>query len=201
MTSPSANDRRGFAPGASGVGHGHPGTRCAGRAATPGTRVARLRLAGALRHLAGDKHRATLFDTDRAKVLEALDYALSLTHAGPTEIRALIFELRPESLEMEGLVAALTKQIAAASVRHGIEIELTCAMNPMCGSRSKNRCTESPRSTEQHGQTAQRERLDVRLSTSRTSSAWRCATTASALIRWPATRVTWDCARCASGRR
>ena len=58
-------------------------------------RVARLRLAGAVRHLAGDKHRATLFDTDRAKVLEALDYALSLTRGGLMEMRALTSSYGP----------------------------------------------------------------------------------------------------------
>ena len=36
------------------------------------------------------------------------------------EMRALIFELRPESLEQEGLVAALEKQVAALEARHGI---------------------------------------------------------------------------------
>ena len=45
-------------------------------------------------------------------------------------MRALIFELRPESLEMEGLVAALTKQIAALQVRHGIEVELNLCDEP-----------------------------------------------------------------------
>ncbi len=58
-----------------------------------------------------------LFDVDRTKVLEALNYALSLAHAGLTEMRALIFELRPESLEMEGLVVALTKRTAAVRAR------------------------------------------------------------------------------------
>ena len=72
----------------------------------------------------------TLFDTDRTKVLEALNYALSLTHAGLTEMRALIFELRPESLEMEGLVVALTKQVEALRVRHGIEVELSLCDEP-----------------------------------------------------------------------
>jgi signal transduction histidine kinase len=36
-----------------------------------------------------------------------------------TEMRALIFELRPESLEKEGLAAALEKQAAALQARHG----------------------------------------------------------------------------------
>jgi signal transduction histidine kinase len=39
------------------------------------------------------------------------------------EMRALIFELRPESLEQEGLVAALSKQVAALEARHDIEVE------------------------------------------------------------------------------
>jgi PAS domain S-box-containing protein len=69
----------------------------------------------------------TLFDTDQEKVREALNYVLSLTQAGLTEMRALIFELRPESLEMEGLVIALTKQTAALRARQGIEVKfLTC---------------------------------------------------------------------------
>lgn len=72
----------------------------------------------------------TLFDTDRAKVLEALSYALSLAHAGLTEMRALIFELRPESLEREGLVSALTKQVEALRARHGIQVELNLCDEP-----------------------------------------------------------------------
>jgi signal transduction histidine kinase len=54
---------------------------------------------------------------------EPLDYVLSLAEAGMAEMRALIFELRPESLEEEGLVAALGKQVAALEARHGIEVE------------------------------------------------------------------------------
>lgn len=45
-------------------------------------------------------------DDDPAEVAEPLDYVLSLAEAGVAEMRALIFELRPESLESEGLVAA-----------------------------------------------------------------------------------------------
>ena len=47
---------------------------------------------------------------------------LSLAEAGLTEMRALIFELRPEALEQEGLVAALEKQVATVRARHGIEV-------------------------------------------------------------------------------
>jgi len=63
------------------------------------------------------------FDEDPAEVPEILDYVLSLAEAGMTEMSALIFELRPESLETEGLVAAIGKQAAALEARHGIEVE------------------------------------------------------------------------------
>ena len=46
------------------------------------------------------------------------------------EMRALIFELRPESLEAEGLVAALEKQTAVLKARHGIEVEATLCEEP-----------------------------------------------------------------------
>jgi PAS domain S-box-containing protein len=72
----------------------------------------------------------TLFETDRPKVLEALNYVLSLTQAGLAEMRALIFELRPESLELEGLAAALAKQTAALRARHGIDVELRVCDEP-----------------------------------------------------------------------
>jgi PAS domain S-box-containing protein len=72
----------------------------------------------------------TLFGSDQTKVLEALHYALSLTHAGLTEMRALIFELRPESLVQEGLVIALTKLVDATRVRHGFEVELGLCDEP-----------------------------------------------------------------------
>jgi signal transduction histidine kinase len=47
-----------------------------------------------------------------------------------TEMRALIFELRPESLEKEGLVAALEKQAAAVQARHGIRVEAELDREP-----------------------------------------------------------------------
>jgi len=71
-----------------------------------------------------------LFDSDQSKVLEALNYILAQAEAGITEMRALIFELRPESLEAEGLVAALTKQGAALQARHGIPVILNPCDEP-----------------------------------------------------------------------
>ena len=72
----------------------------------------------------GARTARTLLDKDAAKAVEPVDYVLSLAEAGLAEMRALIFELRPESLETEGLVAALEKQIAATSARYGLRIEM-----------------------------------------------------------------------------
>ncbi len=61
-------------------------------------------------------------DRDPNELPESLDYLLSLAEAALDEMRALIFELRPESLESEGLVTALSKQGAALQARHGITV-------------------------------------------------------------------------------
>src|SRR5205814_5246103 len=53
----------------------------------------------------------------------SIDYILTLTEAGLAEMRALIFELRPESLKIEGLVAALTKQVAVLRTRYKLTVE------------------------------------------------------------------------------
>jgi signal transduction histidine kinase len=70
----------------------------------------------------GARTARTLLDRDPAKVVEPVEYVLSLAEAGLAEMRALIFELRPESLEIEGLVVALDKQVAATAARYGIEV-------------------------------------------------------------------------------
>ncbi|RIK37971.1 MAG: hypothetical protein DCC58_17265 [Chloroflexi bacterium] len=71
-----------------------------------------------------------LLDRDPARVAEPLDYVLSLSEAGLAEMRALIFELRPESLAEEGLVAALEKQTAALRARHRIDVQVTLPDEP-----------------------------------------------------------------------
>jgi PAS domain S-box-containing protein len=67
---------------------------------------------------------------DPERAAEPLEYATTLAEAGMTEMRALIFELRPESLEKEGLVAALEKQAAAVQARHGIRVDAELDREP-----------------------------------------------------------------------
>jgi len=62
-------------------------------------------------------------ESDPEQVLASIDYVLTLAEAGLAEMRALIFELRPESLEIEGLVAALTKQVAVLRTRYKLTVE------------------------------------------------------------------------------
>ena len=68
--------------------------------------------------------------SDPANAKEPVDYVLSLAQAGLAEMRALIFELRPESLEIEGLVAAIDKHVAATRSRYGIDVDARLAGEP-----------------------------------------------------------------------
>jgi signal transduction histidine kinase len=80
-----------------------------------GTRTARMRVGD-------DPHNA----------VEPLDYVASLAQAGLAEMRALVFELRPESLEEEGLVAAIEKQAASVSARYKLDVKLDLGEEPDC---------------------------------------------------------------------
>ena len=72
----------------------------------------------------------TFVDTSRERTIKALDYVLGLADASLVEMRALIFELRPESLVKEGLTGALTRQIAAVRARHGLAVEAEVCGEP-----------------------------------------------------------------------
>jgi PAS domain S-box-containing protein len=73
---------------------------------------------------------STLLTRNPDKVAEPIDHIRSLAQAAMAEMRALIFELRPESLENEGLVAALTKQVAATRVRHYLDVSAQLCAEP-----------------------------------------------------------------------
>ncbi len=70
----------------------------------------------------GARTAKSLQKIDPSRLNEPLDYILSLAEAGMTEMRALIFELRPESIEQEGLVIALGKQASSVQARHAIHV-------------------------------------------------------------------------------
>jgi PAS domain S-box-containing protein len=74
---------------------------------------------------------------DPERVADPLEYVLSLSEAGLAEMRALIFELRPESLETEGLVAALEKQAAVLKARYEIEVKTILCDEPGASPEAK----------------------------------------------------------------
>jgi PAS domain S-box-containing protein len=79
----------------------------------------------------------TLLQRDPSKVAEPLDYVLSQAEAALTEMRALIFELRPESLETEGLIAAISRQAAALNARHEIVVSIELCNEPDLSLKAK----------------------------------------------------------------
>jgi len=74
--------------------------------------------------------REALESSDPAQALTSIEYVLALAEAGLAEMRALIFELRPESLELEGLVAALMKQVAFLRARYKLTVEADLVDEP-----------------------------------------------------------------------
>jgi signal transduction histidine kinase len=81
----------------------------------------------------GARTARTLLERDKIDdkgITESIDYVMSLAQAGLAEMRALIFELRPESLETEGLVAALNKHAEALKARHQIDVSMDLCDEP-----------------------------------------------------------------------
>ncbi len=78
----------------------------------------------------GTRTARMLLDRDPKRLAEPLDYIMNLADAGLSEMRALIFELRPEVLEAEGLVAGLTKQAEAIQVRHKLQVTVNLGEEP-----------------------------------------------------------------------
>jgi len=58
---------------------------------------------------------------------QAISYSLNLANTAISEMRALIFALRPETLERQGLIAALQAQIDLLQPHHGMNITFDAA--------------------------------------------------------------------------
>ncbi|MBN9391481.1 MAG: PAS domain S-box protein [Chloroflexi bacterium] len=81
--------------------------------------------------LVGTNSARILAERDPSRLPQSLDYIGNLAQSGMAEMRALLFELRPESLENEGLVAALSKQAAAIKARYALDIQVTTGAEPL----------------------------------------------------------------------
>lgn len=78
----------------------------------------------------GAKTARKYIDTDPAAAAEPLDYVISLAAAGLAEMRALIFDLYPESIRNEGLIKAIERQVTVLASRYGIDVEWLRADEP-----------------------------------------------------------------------
>lgn len=68
---------------------------------------------------------AAAADPAMAKAASDIAALRELTSAALAEMRALIFEIRPDALAEAGLVAALTRQAAALTARSGIDVTVS----------------------------------------------------------------------------
>ncbi|MVN85417.1 histidine kinase [Deinococcus sp. HMF7620] len=73
--------------------------------------------------------RATL-ERDPAKTRQSLDYTIRLAEGGVSEMKALLFSLRPDALEEGGLIAALTQHAHALEARHGLTVHADLRAEP-----------------------------------------------------------------------
>ena len=73
--------------------------------------------------------RATL-DKDPARTQASLDYTIRLAEGGVSEMKALLFSLRPDALEEGGLVAALSQHAHALEARHGLKVHAELNTEP-----------------------------------------------------------------------
>jgi signal transduction histidine kinase len=76
----------------------------------------------------GTRTTRELIPTNTQQALASTDYVLNLTDGALAEMRALIFELRPENLVTEGLLVALQKQVAALCKRHNLDASITAML-------------------------------------------------------------------------
>lgn len=101
---------------------------------------------------------------DYGEAERAMSYTHRLAEAAMSEMRALILELRPETLEQEGLVAALQRHVDALRSRHGLDVRATLGLEPALGLETKEAlyriCQEALHNAVKH---ARATRLELRL--------------------------------------
>jgi PAS domain S-box-containing protein len=85
----------------------------------------------------GARSALELLSKDPTQVREPLEYVLRLSEAALAEMRALIFELRPEALEREGLTGALKHHTAVLRSRHRIQVDESLETEPVLGWEGK----------------------------------------------------------------
>lgn len=69
-------------------------------------------------------------ENEPGEAVAPMQYVIALTEAGLAEMRVLIFELRPESLATDGIVAALNRQLALLRTRNKLLTETELGAEP-----------------------------------------------------------------------
>ncbi len=107
-----------------------------------------------------------------SEVDQPITYILQLAEAGLADMRALIFELRPQALAEEGLVAALHKQLAALQARHGVATHAELGTEPAAALKVKQTLYRIAQEALQNiARHAQAKRVAMRLTSSATTLA------------------------------
>ena len=153
----------------------------------------------------GARTARALLDRDPAAAVEPIEYVAALANAGMAEMRALIFELRPESLEEKGLVMALTDTPIRCAPGTSLMCRSICAPSLTCRWRQRGALPDRAGGATQYRQARPRQYRRV---TGARANAAVAGTGARYPRRWrwlrrqPARfRATWDYARCASAPR
>jgi signal transduction histidine kinase len=77
-------------------------------------------------------------ETEPTQSIAALERVILHADVGLAEIRALLFELRPELLETEGLVAALDKRAEVLRARYNLAVDVNLGEEPDISIESKH---------------------------------------------------------------
>jgi signal transduction histidine kinase len=76
-------------------------------------------------------------DQDPEKATEALDYIVNLADTGLAQMRALIFDLRPEGSMTGGLTQTLSRIAQVLRTRHGLEVDAVLETEPDVSAAAK----------------------------------------------------------------
>jgi PAS domain S-box-containing protein len=85
----------------------------------------------------GARTAAAMADQAPERVMEPIEFVLAQAERGLAEMRALIFELRPDVIEDEGLTAALRRQAEAIRVRYGLTVRSQLVDEPAIATEAK----------------------------------------------------------------
>ena len=129
---------------------------------------------------------ATLLGRDPAAAADELERVRELARGAMEELRAVVFELRPASLEAEGLASVLRKHVdVLRRVSGRADRARRSPTRRGCRARARRRCSGSPRRRcRTRCATPRREHIEVRLEgRQRRRSCCRWPTTAAASTR------------------